>query len=498
MGAVSEQGFSLLGLLLTLAVTPQLLRHLSHEEYGINAIVTQLFAYVAIMDFGVSAAINRQLALHQPGTPHFAEFTNKVTSTGFFFLLPVAALIVLLGAGMSWVAPAIFRVPPVLERTVILYFLSIVLLIAATFPLRAIRGVFFAHQRQSLSVWISGLPGLVNLPLVWVGVANGLGIWAFLCANVVTAVLETILTFAFLRWHYPEVIVSPRQFDRAVLKDLLHFGSRVLVVSICGLVVYNTNRILAGSLVAVGAVTAYSLTLRLPEMAFRMVNILAKNVGPALFAIGADRARFVQDYRRLYILNSYLVSGVLVLTGCLNGPFVKLWLGPEFFAGSGVVIVHSVFLAIFSIGTYNGHYFSISGKIGVVTRAAMVEAALNFGVSLVLALRFGVLGISLGSLLAALSVIAYPYRALARDLGIERQFFARFLVAPLCVAMAVIVLFGTLNVQIGTWWQLGGAALALALGIGVAMVFLLPAEIQQALVSKLGPWAPQWLHLARK
>ena len=56
-------GYALLGVnvLFTLASVPLALHYLSTEEFGLWAVTSQIAGYIALMDFGLSAATSRIL-----------------------------------------------------------------------------------------------------------------------------------------------------------------------------------------------------------------------------------------------------------------------------------------------------------------------------------------------------------------------------------------------------------------------------------------------------
>ncbi|NJL92894.1 MAG: hypothetical protein HC915_03805 [Anaerolineae bacterium] len=82
-------------ILVSLALTPIVLRYLSAEEYGIFTLGASLILLLTLLDLGVAAGINVHLAQHI-GKLSAAEI-SRYASSGFFVQLGVSGA-VLLGA----------------------------------------------------------------------------------------------------------------------------------------------------------------------------------------------------------------------------------------------------------------------------------------------------------------------------------------------------------------------------------------------------------------
>jgi O-antigen/teichoic acid export membrane protein len=410
LGTLASQSFMLINFALALIITPFLLRHLNQEEYGYNAILNQFVGYLVILDFGMGASITRQIALVREDSPEFSANLNHIISTGFFFFSSIAILVLILGGIFYSHINSLFKVKPELMHTSQLYFLSVIALFALSFPLKSLENLFFARQMQLLASLIPFFAGLISTLASVVFVYYGFGLWSFTIANLFYLVVNISLILFSSYKYFPALKIRWSLFDRSQLKDFMTYGSRVFIISIAAMIIYQSNRVISGALISVAAVTAFSLTIRIPEISFRLVNQFARNVGPSLFRLSEEPDRLKRHLGSLYVFNTSVILCLTFLLLVLNKAFLILWVGPQYFVGYGIFLIQSIFLMIFSINQINAHYFNITGRMNEITWLAVFEAVLNISLTIFLAKKFGLIGIPAAALIAgSISFIGYLY-----------------------------------------------------------------------------------------
>jgi O-antigen/teichoic acid export membrane protein len=169
-----------------------------------------------------------------------------------------------------------------------------------------------AIRRVTLVDVVAQIAGLVCM-LGWVAIDRS--IWALvsggICSSLVTMALSHLwIPGADNRW----------EWDRSAFREIIHFGKWILVSSIIGALIANSDRMFLGGMVDATALgiyaIAYNIYLAAEQVLMKMVSGVAY---PALSEVARDRPDDLRSaYYRLHIivaLLAYFGSGVLMTSG---------------------------------------------------------------------------------------------------------------------------------------------------------------------------------------
>lgn len=236
-----------LGSMANFLVVPIYVRLLGIESYGIVGFVASLQASLSILDFGLAATVNREVARLEATEPKLVADTVATLSRIYIFtaLLVFAAMLAITPFFVShWlnlkeIAPS--------EAFVCL------VLAAAAFSLRwpvaIYNGVMQGSQNQVIANLIYGGMGVVRAAggvMVLVYVAPRLE--AFFGWQVLSSVLELMLTRYFAWRCLPAASIKGGTFTPSILKDLWRFAAGFGLVAAIGTFVSNLDRLLLAKL----------------------------------------------------------------------------------------------------------------------------------------------------------------------------------------------------------------------------------------------------------
>jgi O-antigen/teichoic acid export membrane protein len=238
------------------------------------------------------------------------------------------------------------------------------------------------------------------------------------------------------RWAHAEVpglALRWRLARRFEARSLVAFGSSLLAVSICSLVIEQTDRLVVGAFLPIAMVTYYSAAWKLYVFAYSVPTTLVQAVTPLaadLFGRG-DRRALEQLFLRM-TKYTVAVSWPLVLSLGFCATFVlEIWMGPAFSRYSSVL---QVLVVGFAVTAHNHVGYSV--LIGIrrmgptVWRYSLPQAVLNLALSVWLVGKLGILGVALGTMIPALALEYFWLRFTLDELGIRwRDFFGQ-VVAP--------------------------------------------------------------------
>jgi len=397
------------------ALIPLYTTRLSTADYGVLELMANLAGLTSLfVAFGVPGAINK---CYQRDCRGEAE-RQELVGTSILFTLPVAFLIAVTGFLFDErIARLIFARPdwaPYVRLTLVL----VALMQTAQIPMELLRTL----GRAGMYVGISLLQMAVQAGLsIWLLVSFDLGVMGVLVANVASYAAIQLATVGF-------VLRRTRlRFDWRLFRALAGFGLLMIPIAVCGWIINVSDRWFLQRLASDAEVGLYALGYKfgtLIELA--IVLPFQKAWNPHYFAIAENtEARVV--YARVITHYVALISlGVALLSVC-GSPLVRLMASPEFQSARRVIPLIALSYALSGLVMCLSTGLIVSGKARVVTLVAVVGAALNVALNLLLIPRHGMMGAAASTVLtfavtAALTAWAmarwYPIRIEARRLGI--------------------------------------------------------------------------------
>ena len=388
-------------IVVNLGYTPFVIRILGQNEYGLYQLVQSVVNYLNLMNFGFTFAYISfySRAKAQDGA------TGVARLNGMFLRIFLAITLVCLGAGI-FLVNHIYLLGSRLSESDYATARKIMILLTLNMACSFVNSVFVvyiaARERfvfkqgivilNYLLIPLCGLPALF-LGLGSVGLASvtlGLAILK-LGLNMGYCLIKLRMPFRFGR------------FDRVLFAELVGFTFFVFLSDVVDQLNGNVDKFLLGRLMGTGAVAVYSVGFELntyftccswviPEMFVPAVNRIAveEKDDRALTALFARIGRY-NNYILLLILTGFILAGK---------PFIHLWAGEAYETSWTVGVI--LMIAGYIPGVQSLGVNIQSAKHMHRPRAAIyfLIACVNVAVSIWLIRLWGVVGTSLGTLVA--------------------------------------------------------------------------------------------------
>ena len=142
LGSLSSQAYMIISMLLSIVVTPLILKFLNKEEYGLYAVLFQIVSYLSMLDFGLGAAIARFLASNRGNDETSQLATNRVISTSFFTYSSLGVLVVIVSILFAPHVPKFLKITPHLTGMTSNIVLTMGILIGLQFPIHVFSSIF--------------------------------------------------------------------------------------------------------------------------------------------------------------------------------------------------------------------------------------------------------------------------------------------------------------------------------------------------------------------
>jgi O-antigen/teichoic acid export membrane protein len=321
-------GYLLLGAntLYTLASVRLALAYLPVKEFGLWALASQVAAYIAFIDMGMSNAVSRILMDHKDDRAGGSY--GSVIQTGALVGAVQGLLIILAGTGLAFFAVRWFGLTARLQAEFFWLLAGQSVLLGVQFATRILNYLFVTHQRYDIPNYTQSVLFGVNLLVMWAGFAAGLGVYSFLAAQAVVTLLGAAVSLAYcLRLGFFPAAggwgrVSAKQF-----RELFSFGGDVFLMGIGWQFISASQTILLTRFLGLDTAAVWTVCTRTYTMLTLVVWRIFDFSSAALteMMVRREQGRLESRFREITVVS----AGVALLCGTGfalgNQPFILLW-----------------------------------------------------------------------------------------------------------------------------------------------------------------------------
>ena len=434
--------------LMSLAFVPVYIKYIGIEAYGLVGVFATLQALFSLLDFGVSATMNREMARYsvQPDRAQQARDLVRTLEAGYWGIGLVIGCTVLALSGpiaRDWVKAE--RLAPTTVQQAVVIMGAV---IALQWPVSFYAGGLMGLQRQVLlnliNAGLATLRGVGSVLVLWLVAPT---IQTFFWWQLVISGLQTVLTAVFLWRNLPKMNQRP-EFRLELLKTVWRFAAGMSVLSFIILVLSQLDRVILSKVLSLSVFGYYSLAITVASALSIPMAPISEALFPKLSQLAAqnDEPALRQLYHRgcqLSALMLFPIASVLVL---FSHEILVLWTGNPLIAAN----VQSL-MSVLALGVALN--YSVMGTLDQVLMAhgwlkpavySRLLALLALGpLMVVAALHYGAMGVAVLWLVIYVSYALFtPYFVFRRILhGEKRRWYLNDLGLPFMAAFGIAALW---------------------------------------------------------
>jgi O-antigen/teichoic acid export membrane protein len=409
-GSASNLTRVILGMLISLVLPHFLVHHMGTAEYSAWVLILQLSAYVNFLDLGLQTAIGKFVAeYHAAGN---ASAARKTVSTAFTVMLGAALLGALAIFGMVWQVPRIFaQMPGALVGDLRSGLLAVGMSVAFALPFGVFLATFTGLQEYGFPTVLIAASRIVStIGLITLLLMHGTLVqMALLMAacNIATALLQ----FAgWKRYASNRIGFELFGFDKRTSSRLLEYCGILTIWTIGSLLISGIDTAIVGHFDYKN--TGY---YAIASSATNFMLLLVSNLmGPLLPAISSLQVeRTPRELGGVLVTATRLSTALLCMLGIpllfLGFPLLRIWVGVQY---ASHALVYLEVLVAANIVRQLAYPYALMvvglGQQRFATVSPVLEAIVNLVLSILLARRYGAIGVAIGTLVGAFAgVIAH-------------------------------------------------------------------------------------------
>jgi O-antigen/teichoic acid export membrane protein len=456
-------------IVLGLFTTPLLVHWLGDARFGACRVLLEYSGYLAVLELGLGGALSALLVRAVNGGDSTA--VRRVLVAGVRLYAIVVAVMLAVGA----LATPLLRflgVPPELSGDLQLGWL-LCLLGMTLLPLSPFRTLLEAEQRgywnNLLLLTQLVLTTLLSVLLAWVGWGIAGQMLAPLLAQLPVLLLLTGMALSCYPGLLGHIFYGPA--DPTTRADLHRLNGPTLAFTLCGRISLFSDNIILSVVAGPAVVTILFATQRLATLFQAQLQTIGSAVwaGLAQLHVRGEKETFNNRLIELSGLIALLGAACLVPVVAFNGFFVRLWLGPERYAGELTTVLAAANAGLVSLLTLWGWCFASTGRVRLLLAPALVNAAINLAASIAGAWLLGPAGPLLGTFVSYTGVtLWWMALLLRREFGTPLRRLTVAVARPVLLALpCVLALRAVAEAAPPTGWL----SLAVA-GAGSALGYL--------------------------
>jgi O-antigen/teichoic acid export membrane protein len=440
------------GMVVPFFLTPMVIRSLGRDAYGIWILSASTVSYLNLLDLGLRSAVIRFVSkAHAQGNTQ--EVRNAIGAALWFRLL-IAAGVGIISVGLAYVFPHMFKVPGGLQRVAQITVLLCALGVAITLVSGVFGAVLAAIHRFDVLSTVGMLQTALRAGGIIFIIRSGRGLLSLAVWELAVIVIVAVTTISVSFKLFPESRVRIAKPEIEILKKIWSYSFTTFLLMIAVQVVMNTDNLVIGAFLSVGVVVFYSIGGSLIAYSTQVVSGLSTTFTP--LASSMEATGRLESLQKLLIRGTQATLALALpisVTLLLRGKtFIGLWMGQEYSQVSGTVLQILLISQYLSIANGTGTNIAMAvDKHAPAVKAAIVEAALNLGLSILLVKTMGLYGVALGTSISMTIVHLWFWPRYVKklvDVPIHRYLWEGWGKITLCA-----IPFGIASALVDRYWK---------------------------------------------
>lgn len=452
-GAVSGLVFTLASIGSAVVQLRLVVEFLPMELAGIWLVFLAFGTYIGFLDLGLGPTLSREIGFflgNQPDPSSRRQHIADLIATCHRAFL-IIALLVFVGGVLLGLLFLRTLTPPEHYESVRLAWGIFALGGALNLVGGSSFAILYGLGEVALERLIRAASLLVGLALAYIALARGWGIVGLSIAWALqNLIARLVAAWAFHRRH-SEYAGHKGEAHMDILRRLIGPSLKWAATSLGAILILQSHNIIIAATLGPGAIPPYEAIIKIAVAMMTLSLLLVTSSSPfisqryAAQDMDAVHAILLRNVR--ISVASMLIVGIFVARYASD--IVTLWLGPDAFAGYGVVWI---LLLMVLLETHHVAFAAAAMAAGKVAfaGAALLAGVMTIALSSVLALHYGLIGVAAGVFLAQLLTNNWyaPYVTF-RFFGLGLNAYARGVLLPLlrlgAVCLAAIAGLSYLN-----------------------------------------------------
>jgi O-antigen/teichoic acid export membrane protein len=471
--------------LISLALTPYLIKHLGDENYGLWLLILSTLGWFNFIDLGFASAVKREIAIAlEKRDNQRINIVFSVAVVLFGTLGVVAASCILILA----LVPELLGITIESQETAVIALSILAIKVLLDFIMNSFHGFFTAYLRMDIDANISLLNTMIKSALVFYLVVD---------LNIYGAVIATIaadIVAHCLKVYYAKKLNNGFRFSLKFvsfneIKNLFSYSKHLVAAGIANIILKRSDPVVISHIMGLKFVALYGVINNLINQIERLVIAIVGVFNPMLNRLVARNGAIDDVFKHIVDVNFFVVILLYTPLAILAEDFIFLWIGSEYAQYASLASILGFAYICKSISRPIGAVLLAQANHKLMSVVSLFGALLNISLSIIFAHQWGLFGVAIATAISFfISEVVLNLWLLSRynDFSIIRPGL-KFIV--LALTYISIVLIGKLTFELLdplTWFELIFSAGIIVITLLIFSWYLILAvNMRQQLITML-------------
>jgi O-antigen/teichoic acid export membrane protein len=364
IGLVISKG---LGIFISLLLVRLTINYVNPSNYGIWLTLSSIVAWMSFFDIGVNNGMRNKLASSLAQSDY--ETSQKLISTTYAILslifIPLLFILIFVNRFIYW--PGILNTSNSMMNELSVVSLILFSYFCIRFILSTINVVLLAHQKPAMASLSGVTEQIFSLLIIFILTKTTLGSLLNLTAGLCIAPLFILLGYNifFFRTKFRKLTPKLSKVDFSLGKSLFSLGIKFFVISIGGVIMFQTANIILIRSFGPGEVTNYNICFKYFSILTMSMSILLTPLWSAVTDSYSKQdyqwiINAVKKYNKISLL--FLSLGIIMLI--FSDTAYRVWINNK---SINVPFSLSFWMFIFTVASvFGGAYVLVLNGIGAL------------------------------------------------------------------------------------------------------------------------------------
>ena len=415
------------------------IRYLPGEYLSLNGLFSNILSFLSLAELGIGGAIN--FALYKPLKEQDTETLKSIMALYRRFYIFTGLTVLGSGCVLAPFLPPFIKEAPTHIGHMYLYFFLYLADSGISYLYAYKRSLIICDQKEYMVSIITSLFHIAIKLLQIVSLFLFRSYTVYLSLMIGASLLQNLMIAMLADKMYPFLKDKrKKKLSPEISKDIKKNAYALLFQKIGAVIVYATDNLIISRFVgfsSVGVYSNYTLVIQAVQTAaYRFFDSITASIGD--FAAANGKREVEKILYRVLFINGWMFCFCSACLFCLLQPFIRLWAGEHYLLSDKTLVV---IILNFYLEGMRATLVTFKRAIGLFWQTRyrpIFEGFLNLAVSIPLAVRFGVAGTLLGTIISTccMSGLLEPYL-------LYRSYFKKgFWEFMLCHAKYAAIAFG--------------------------------------------------------
>jgi O-antigen/teichoic acid export membrane protein len=379
--------------IISLALTPYLIKHLGDENYGLWLLILSTLGWFNFIDLGFSSAVKREIAIALEKSDH--QRINIVFSVAvvLFGVLGVVAAICIVVLAL---VPALLGINSGSQNIAAIALSVLAIKVLLDFIMNSFHGFFTAYLRMDIDANISLLNTMIKSALV---------VYLVVDLNIYGAVIATITADMIthcLKVYYAQKLNRGFKFSLkfvtlSEVKYLFSYSKHLVAAGIANIILRRSDPVVISHILGLKSVALYGVINNLINQIESLVEAIVGVFNPMLNRLVARNTAIDDVFKHIVDVNFFVVILLYTPLAILAEDFIFLWIGSEYAQYAGLASILGFAYICKSISRPIGAVLLAQANHKLMSVISFIGALLNISLSIIFAYNWGLFGVAVAT-----------------------------------------------------------------------------------------------------